>query len=297
MLEIKETMKIKKSLNANLQANYATALKDSYFNKLIQTEEIPDNVGMKYTSKLEDCATDLKKCAKCSGLHECKTQVEGHLLYPKKEGNRLIVSYIPCKHFKEQKALTEKKVTAGKVLENASMKDIDITDKKRVKVIKWIKEFYDKYEPNKKLKGLYLHGNFGCGKTYLIAALFNELEKKRVRSYIVYFPELLRTLKDDWDSYGKKIDYLCNVDVLLIDDIGAEKVTEWGRDEILGTILQSRMNNELATFFTSNLTVEELENHLTLTRNSDDSVKARRIIERVKHLSDTIELISENRRK
>ena len=89
---------------------------------------------------------------------------------------------------------------------------------------------------------------------------------------------------------------LKNVDILLIDDIGAENVTAWGRDEILGTILQYRMNNKLSTFFTSNLTLEELEVHLSLSKNSEDKVKARRIIERIKELTEDLELVSINRR-
>ena len=86
------------------------------------------------------------------------------------------------------------------------------------------------------------------------------------------------------------------VDLLLLDDLGAEKVTEWGRDEILGTILQNRMNNHKTTFFTSNLTISELEEHLSLSSSGVDKVKARRIIERIKQLSTDMELISENRR-
>ena len=85
--------------------------------------------------------------------------------------------------------------------------------------------------------------------------------------------------------------------LLLIDDIGAEKVTSWARDEILGTILQSRMNNLLPTFFTSNLNIQELETHLSLINESEDKVKARRIIERIQQLTDDMELISVNRRK
>ena len=95
----------------------------------------------------------------------------------------------------------------------------------------------------------------------------------------------------------EKLDYLKNVDLLLIDDIGAENVTAWGRDEILGAILQYRMNNKLSTFFTSNLNLEELESHLSFSKNSEDKVKARRIIERIKQLSIDIELVSINRRK
>ena len=144
---------------------------------------------------------------------------------------------------------------------------------------------------------LLLKGSWGCGKTYLISALFNELSKKRISTEIVYYPELLRDIKSDFDTYGDRMDYLENVDLLLIDDIGAEKVTEWSRDEILGTILQKRMNNYKTTFFTSNLNMEELENHLRINSYSDDEIKARRIIERVKQLTEDMELVSENKRK
>ena len=71
---------------------------------------------------------------------------------------------------------------------------------------------------------------------------------------------------------------------------------DWARDEILGSILQYRMDFNLPTFFTSNLTIDELETHLSIVKNNIDKVKARRIIERIKQLTTDIELISKNRR-
>lgn len=56
------------------------------------------------------------------------------------------------------------------------------------------------------------------------------------------------------------------LDLLLLDDIGAETVTNWSRDEILGTILQYRMENNLSTFITSNLNISELEGHSSLVK-------------------------------
>ena len=56
------------------------------------------------------------------------------------------------------------------------------------------------------------------------------------------------------------------------------------------------MDEKLPTFFTSNLTIDELEAHLSETKESIDKVKARRIIERIKQLTDDIEIISVNRR-
>ena len=84
--------------------------------------------------------------------------------------------------------------------------------------------------------------------------------------------------------------------LLLIDDIGAERLTDWARDEILGTILQYRMDNKLPTFFTSNLNLQELESHLQITNASYNKVKARRIMERINYLSEEVILIGVNRR-
>lgn len=288
----------KTKLNKGLIEAYEMAKNDPKFSKLVKTLKVDDGCAMKYTSKLEDTLEELNHCCDCRGLYECKNRVEGHVYYPKNVDGKIIFSYAPCKYYNECQNKLNDKMTSSKELDNARIKDIDIEDKKRIKLIKWIKEFYDNYDQAKTMKGLYLHGSFGSGKTFLLAALLNELSiNKKVKTEVIYFPELLRTLKDDWDFFASKMEYLKSVDILLIDDIGAEKVTEWGRDEVLGTILQSRMNNNLCTFFTSNLTIEELERHLSLTKNSEDIVKSRRIIERVKQLTEDMELVSENRRK
>lgn len=276
--------------------NYNEALKDNQFKRLIKTIDVDSKVAMKYTSSLQDTVCELNNCANCKGLIYCKNRLEGHILYPEKDDNRIKFIYAPCKYQKELVKQQQMAPSRDKDILNAALSDVD-KDKERIQIIKWIKNFYDTYDKNSRNKGLYLHGNFGCGKTYLISALFNELSKKRISSEIVYFPELLRDIKSDFDSYADRIDYLENVDLLLIDDIGAEKVTEWSRDEILGTILQKRMNNYKTTFFTSNLDLEALSQHLRITNYSDDEMKARRIIERIKQLTDDMELIGENKRK
>ena len=290
----KNTFNYNKKLEASLNNSFLEASKDKDFCKLITTIKVDKDVAKKYTSSLEDTVCELRNCKNCKGLYECKNSVEGHVSYPEKDnyGNLFFVSK-PCKYFKEIKVINTDEFNN----ENARMKDIDVNDKKRVKLINWVVKFFDNYDPYKVQKGLYLNGSFGAGKTFIISALFNELKlTKKARCEIVYFPELLRSLKDNWNSYEDKISYLEEVDLLLIDDIGAEKVTEWGRDEVLGTILQYRMDKGKTTFFTSNLTIDELENHLSLTNNNVDMVKARRIIERIKQLTESVELISDNRR-
>lgn len=289
-------------LEDSLKRAYVKSLKDEKFSSLVNKFELSDEIGMRYTSKLEYVVENLRNCETCRGLNECKNEVNGCVYYPKKNGENLDFNYVACKYKNKyiEESKQNKTLTYGisSDLVNASMSNIDINDGKRVELIKYLKRFYDEYPKNK--KGIYLHGSFGSGKTYLIAALLNELAKRNYKTVIMYYPEMLSRLKSTFDkteeSYSGMFDTIKTCDILLIDDIGAETVTNWSRDEILGTILQYRMENNLATFFTSNLNLEELESHLSLVKNNMDKVKARRIIERIKQLTQDIELISINRR-
>ncbi|MBE6148071.1 MAG: primosomal protein DnaI [Firmicutes bacterium] len=295
MESINETLKVR--VNKVTEEKLVNKKMDPKFNKLIKSLSLTDEEIKKNLSSFEDTLNELENCKKCPGLAKCKNHISGYVYYPQKGGSKVTFNYIPCKYLKKYEEDMENK-DANMELLKARMKDIDVTDKSRVELIKWLKNFYDNYDITKTNKGLYLHGTFGSGKTFLIAALLNELKEKKKANYeIVYFPELLRLLKDNFNLLDSKVRYYSTVEILLIDDIGAEKVSDWGRDEILGTILQSRMNNHLTTFFTSNLNIEELEKHLSLSKDSQDIVKARRIIERVKQLTVDLELISINRRK
>lgn len=282
-----------------LQDSYFEAKKNVFFQKLVRKLELSDDDAMKLTSKLQDAILECSHCENCEGLFACQNALKGHVFLPEKKEGILYFSYAPCKYQRNYLRSYKEKEEKAFRIKRARMKDIDMTgDKKRMDVIKWIDRFCEEYEYSKDMKGLYLHGSFGSGKTFLLSALFHELEvTKHASVRIVYFPEVLRTLKDDWELYESKIHEYQTVDLLLLDDIGAEKVTEWGRDEVLGTILQYRMEHFLPTFFTSNMTLSELETHLANASKGIDLVKSRRIIERIKQLALPMELISENRRK
>lgn len=291
----------KKDLEHDLLKDYIHALKDQDFRHLVTRVGIPEKIAMKYTSKLERTVEELKRCNKCRALQECKNPITGCVYYPKEEGERLRFNYVACKYNKEAMERAKYRSLAFEepsAIQNARMADIDLKDKKRVAAIKWVQKFYKEYQKDKHIKGAYLHGSFGSGKSFIISALLNELAGQGVKTIIIYYPEMLVALKKSFhDDFDLKMEQLKRCDILLIDDIGAESITPWSRDEILGTILQYRMDASLPTFFTSNLTIEELELHLASTKGSVDVIKARRIIERIKQLTEDIELISENRRQ
>ena len=287
-------------IKIDLDEEYKNASSDSNFKAITKNLNIDSNNLKKYTSILEECSIEYEHCKNCKNLLDCLNKIEGYCYLPFNNNGSLGFEYRPCKYKKALEKRSEylnniKFFNTPKYVESASLENIYKTDKNRFEVINYLMDFLDDYETGKKVKGLYLHGNFGCGKTYLIASIFNELAKSNVKSSIIFWPEFLR--QAFYDDFNSKFDYVKKVPLLLIDDIGAEGLTAYNRDEILCPLLQYRMDNELTTFFTSNLNLKELEEHLSNSKNGVDKVKAKRIISRIEQLTNNLEMISKNLRK
>lgn len=161
--------------------------------------------------------------------------------------------------------------------------------------------FVEKYvqNPDSFHKGLYLHGAFGVGKTYLLGAIAHELSTFGYPSTLVHYPTFATEMRSSVgdQTTGDKLEAYKQTPILMLDDIGAEYPTDWMRDDVLGVILQYRMQNELPTLFSSNLNLDELEEHLTYNQKGDPSpLKAKRIMERVRFLSDEVSVSGVNRR-
>ena len=299
---MKKVTDIYKADENKLVHSFQDACSDKDFYDYVYGLNVKEDILMKYTSSLEDSFLENKNCKNCKGLDCCLNKIKGYCYNAINDKGMITFSYDACD--KMEKKLKEDSYKENlelfempKEIKDASFKNIYKDDKARVPIIKYFKEFMDHYEDEEKPKGVYLNGSFGSGKTYLIACLFNEMARRGIRSVMVYYPEFLVSLKSSFEEdFEEKREYVKKVPLLLFDDIGAENTSNWSRDEILGPILQYRMENHLPTFFTSNLTLEELEESLSTTSSGVDKVKARRIIERVRQLTKSFDLISKNRR-
>lgn len=304
MKAIKESVKdlYDRDYAKDLKKNYDEALKNADFKDLVSKLKLNGEFLQNYTSSLETSSIEYHHCQNCKSILECKNEIEGYAYLPIVKNDALVFKYKKCKYLKkleeENSYLKNINVIGASVyLKDAKMKDIFTNDKNRFKVISSIKQFIDNYPNDKHLKGLYVCGNFGSGKTYLITALLNELAKKNFKSTIVFWPDFLRELKASFQNdYNAKYELAKKTPILLIDDIGAEVITSWARDEILCPLVQYRMEQKLPTFFTSNLNLEQLKEHLSVTKDGIDLIKASRITERIKQLTSEIEMISKNLR-
>lgn len=238
--------------------------------------------------------------------HNERGLVSGHYPVLVRHNNQIEIEYVPTKEEKQrQKQVSEKKrlnlFYMQSDVQGASFDTLELTQQREEAIVK-ATDFITQYDPKSTeyQKALYLHGAFGVGKTFLLGAVAKALTKKGHTVALVYYPSFCTDMKESIrdNSVNQKVDYFKSVEVLMLDDIGAESLSTWIRDDILGIILQHRMQYNLPTFFTSNLSMQQLQDeHLSTANNgAHEPMKARRIMERIKYLAEEIELKGKNKR-
>jgi primosomal protein DnaI len=268
-------------------------------NQNVITKEIID----KSLVKLYEYTNQSKECEKCESLDGCINMMKG--FHPELVLSRNFIDVIyercPRKIMYDEKRKNEsliKSLYVPKDILNATFDDF-IRDEDRIEAFSKTLAFLQNFKQGIPTKGLYFYGEFGVGKSYLLGAVANKLAQKQISSMIVYVPELLREMKSSIadSTLNEKIEALKKEPILMLDDIGAESMSSWTRDEVIGPILQFRMLESLPTFFTSNFDFKELEHHLTYSqRGEEEKMKARRIMERIRTLSEPVLVDGPNRR-
>lgn len=112
-------------------------------------------------------------------------------------------------------------------------------------------------------KGIYLWGPVGAGKTHAIYAMRERIHELGISVKVHSAPEMFDLIRDDFDhkdSYNLER-ILANRGVLVIDDLGAEKVSDWVA-ETMFKIVDKRYREVLPTIITSNLELGELSERL-----------------------------------
>lgn len=216
------------------------------------------------------------------------------------------VTYVPTPELlakQEEEALKKrvKVLDIPKDVREASLDHFELTPERK-EALQATFGFISNYRENHKHfhQGLYLQGSFGVGKSYLLGALANELAQYGFQTTLVHFPTFAVEMKQAIgnNTLADRMEEVKKAPILMIDDIGADSLSAWIRDDVLGVILQYRMQEQLSTFFSSNLDMKQLENeHLRLTQRGDDEpLKAKRIMERIRYLSKEIKMVGNNRR-
>lgn len=227
------------------------------------------------------------------GYEPILTMNEGYADVTYKETHQL-------KEQQEQQAIAKRinLVSLPQSYRKITFADIALDDVARVDTFESLVDFVANY-PSPDQKGLYIYGDMGVGKSFMLAAMAHELsETKKVVTTIIHYPSFTIDVKNGIKdgSVKEQIDAVKQAEVLVLDDIGAEQFSSWIRDDVLQVILQHRMIEELPTFFTSNYSFADLEAKLSNGRQGDETWQAKRVMERIRFLAKEVHLKGVNRR-
>lgn len=115
-------------------------------------------------------------------------------------------------------------------------------------------------------RGLLLVGREGTGKTHIAVAILRGVLEKGFSGRYWNVPELFLELRRVINGEGKCsegdiFDEAREVDLLVLDDLGAEKTSEYVLDRLY-VLINGRYENDLATVITTNRSIEELRQQL-----------------------------------
>ena len=156
------------------------------------------------------------------------------------------------------------------------------------KIISAAKRYVDNFQQFKDNgKGLLLYGGVGTGKTFAAACIVNALIDMGKPCLITNFSRVLNTL---WgiDEKQAYIDSLNKFDLLVLDDLGIERQSEYVQEQVFN-VIDSRYRARLPLIITTNLQLEEIV--------SPANVGNGRIYDRVLEMCHPVKVEGESRRR
>ena len=218
--------------------------------------EVKENIG-----KLTDFKDDYNYCKACPGIEKCAKKTPHISMYITKEGSFIAAKYEPCKKIMEKIKLDSRYLIADFPNEwkSSSFSTIDLSSNRRPVIKRIIKDYTgDSFD------WVFVKGNHKVGKSFLLVAAANEFiaktgEQAGVINSRTRFKELSDLSISNPNEFTKNLVALSNVPLLVIDDFGDEYKSEYIRDQILMPILSEREHNNRLTFFTSNYTIQEIQ--------------------------------------
>ena len=148
----------------------------------------------------------------------------------------------------------------NKQIQNYQFENFIITETNK-KEIEIAKDFIQKCINKNQKNGLVIIGKSGVGKTHLATAILNKLTEKDMLVLMGRLILLLDVIKDIFKDFSSKekdiIELYSKVDMLIIDDLGTERISSWTLEKLY-TIIENRNENKLPIIVTTRFNKESL---------------------------------------
>lgn len=158
-----------------------------------------------------------------------------------------------CRKQKSHSNLLEK-VKIPKRYENCHFQSYKITNPSQERAFRYASKLAMEYPAID--RGLLLMGTCGIGKTHLAVSILKALTERGFSCLFYEFGSLLKQIQDSYNpnTQSSELKILSNIfdaEILVLDEIGASKPTDWVRDT-MAHIINTRYNDKKLTIFTTN---------------------------------------------
>lgn len=136
-------------------------------------------------------------------------------------------------------------------------------------------------------QGLLLYGPTGVGKTFAVACLVNALNDQGIPAVLTSFPAIADWVMEDLDHRNAKIRQLQDAELLAIDDLGAERSSDF-MQETVERIIDARYRSKKPLVITTNLMPGDMK--------APNNVQRSRIYSRIKEMCVPVAITGEDRR-
>lgn len=138
--------------------------------------------------------------------------------------------------------------------------------------VKMANDYINKNKDKMLSNGLIIMGESGVGKTHLAAAIANKLienDKIVLMGRLTTLLDLIKeTFRDNAKSENELIELYSNVDMIIIDDLGTEKISSWALEKLY-TIIQNRFENGLPIIITTRFDKKGLISRFSYSNDQD----------------------------
>lgn len=238
-------------------------------------------------------ADGLLMCGKCRTPKECEIEI--------KELNIKSVVRCLCKCEKEKDERERAAFQAmQKQIEINKLRSVGIQDKKLIaytfenddgsnpKISDLARRYVDKFAEMKANNcGLLLHGDTGTGKSFFAGCIGNALIDKGVSVLATSVTRLINQLFDAENKNALLRD-ICSYDLLIIDDIGAERETSYTVEQVF-TVIDERYKSNKPVIFTTNTDPQQFANA--------EDIQRKRIFDRILEMCTPVKVEGQRRKE
>lgn len=259
----------------------------------MNVDEIINTIGAEVSAEDGDYYENgLLHCWKCKTPKQCKTTILG--------AERIMPCMCKCEEEKENRRRAQEEKERA-MLRTTRLKALGFPDEEMAlwtfdrdadpdsrcsKIARNYVENFDQFY--EKGKGLLFYGTVGTGKTFLSACIVNALIEKGHPCLCTNFARITNTIQSKWNDKQQYLDSLNRFHLLVIDDLAAERDTEY-MGEIVMSIIDARYRSKKPIIVTTNLTMEELKNPANIRRD--------RVVSRLFEMCGMVEVNGIDRRK